>query len=85
MRNRLFVLGRFAHDPQCVLAAVYRLALVALKECANFPFCLIFLRQMRLKLLIAPFAYADGRRVLLYDPQFALLHNCSLAHLAGRA
>jgi hypothetical protein len=36
-------------------------------------------------LRVAPFAYADGWRGLLHDPQFAFLHDCSLAHLAGRA
>jgi hypothetical protein len=30
-------------------------------------------------LSVTPFAYADGRRALLHDSQFALLHDCSLA------
>jgi hypothetical protein len=34
---------------------------------------------------VAPLTHSDGRRTSLYDPQFALLHDCSLAHLAGRA
>jgi hypothetical protein len=35
-----------------------------------------------LELSVATFTYADGRRALLYDPQFSLLHDCSLAHQA---
>ena len=76
MRSRLLVLGRFAHDPQRVLTAVYRLALVGIELCLNIRI---------LELSVAPLAYADGRRGLFYDPQFALLHDCSLAHHAGRA
>jgi hypothetical protein len=35
-------------------------------------------------LRVAAFAYADGQRGLFHYPQFALLHDCSLTHLAGR-
>ncbi|PYV75995.1 MAG: hypothetical protein DMG96_15410 [Acidobacteria bacterium] len=39
-----------------------------------------------LELSIAPFTYADcWKWGFLYDPQFALPHDCSLAHLVGRA
>jgi len=73
MTNRLFVLGRFAHDPQSILAAIYRLALVSVKLC---------LKIGTLKLSIAPFA---DRKARFYSSQFALRHDCSLAHMARRA
>jgi hypothetical protein len=72
----------FPHDPQSVLAAVNGLALVGFKLCLNIG---VWARKVGLELGVAPFAYADGRRALLYDPQFALLHDCSLAHQAGGA
>ena len=76
MRDRLLVLGRFAHDPQSVLTAIGELAFVGVKLCLNIAI---------LELGVASFATANGRRGSLYDPQFALRHDCSLAHLAGRA
>jgi hypothetical protein len=75
MRNELLVFGRLAHDPQRVLAAIYRLALMGIKLRLNID---------TLKLSVAPFADGDGRRGWFYDPQFALRHDCSLAHFAGR-
>ena len=72
----LFAFRSFAHDPQGVLAAVHGLALVGVELCLNIGI---------LELRVAPFAYADGRRGLFHDPQFALCHDCSLAHPAGRA
>jgi hypothetical protein len=76
MRNKLLFFRRLAHDPQSILTAVYRLALVGIELCLNIGI---------LELSVAPFAYADGWMALLYDPQFALLHDCSLAHSVGRA
>ena len=76
MRNRLLVLGRFAHDPQSVLTTIGERAFVGVKLCLNIGIP---------ELSVASFAYADGRGGSLYDPQFALLHDCSLAHPAGRA
>jgi hypothetical protein len=81
MRNRLLVLGRFAHDPQSVLAAIHRLALVSIELCLNISF---FIRKVRLELSVAPFADTDGGRGWFHDSQFAFLHDCSLAHLEGR-
>jgi hypothetical protein len=75
MKNRLFIFGSFAHDSQRILTAVHRLALVGVELCLNIG---------TLELSITPFAHANGWGRLLYDPQFALWHNCSLAHLAGR-
>ena len=78
MRNSLLVFGRFAHYPQGVLTAVYRLALVGIELRLNVG-CI---RKAGLELSVAPFADADGRRAWFYDPQLALLHDCSLAHPA---
>ena len=76
MRDRLLVLGRFAHDSRGILTAIGERAFVGVKLCLNIGI---------LELSVASFTYADGRRGSLYDPQFALRHDCSLAHLAGRA
>jgi hypothetical protein len=59
-------------------------AFVANKKAVNFPLCLSFPPQSRLKLFIAALTYADDlERRFLYDSQVALQHNCSLAHSAG--
>jgi hypothetical protein len=85
MTSRLLVFGRLAHDSEGILAAIYRLALVARKQHAKLPFGLLFVGQIGLKLFIAGFADANhGRRVAFYDPKFSLCHDHSLAHLAGR-
>ncbi len=79
----LLAFGRFAHDPQRVLAGVHRFALVILKLYLNVG---VWIRKAGLELSITPFTYADGRgRGFLHDSQFSLLHDCSLAQLAGRA
>jgi hypothetical protein len=85
--TRLFVFRRLLHDPQSVLAAVYCLALVGIKSGPDFILRLIFSisELTRLELSIASFADADTWNVSLYDAELALLHNCSLAHSAGRA
>jgi hypothetical protein len=75
MRTRLLVFRSLAHDAEGVLASIHQLALVRFKLCLNIG---------TLELSVAPFTYADGWRRSFYDSQFALLHNCSLAHLAGR-
>ncbi len=78
--KRLLVFRGFPHDPQGVLAAVYRLALVVIKLCLNVGFRI---QNAGLKLHITAFANAyGGERSLFHDPQFALLHDRSLAHLA---
>lgn len=73
--KRLLVFRSLAHDPQCVLAGVHRLALVGVKLCLNI---------IALELGATSFADAESRRGLLYDPQFALGHDLSLAQSAGR-
>ena len=79
----LLAFGCFAHDAESVLATVYGLALVIIKLHLNIG---VWIRETRLELGITPFANADGRDWrFLHDPQFAIQHDCSLAHQAGRA
>ena len=68
-------------DSQGILATVYRLAPVGVKLCLNID---IWEKFAGPELSIATFADADCRKGLLYDPQFALLHDCSLAHSVER-
>src|SRR6267143_1271465 len=79
MRNRLFILGRFPHDPQSILATVYRLAFMGIKRGFNESF------GVGLKLQIATLTYASYRRSFFHDSQLALRHTPSLAHLTIRA
>ena len=71
MRNRLLAFGRLAHDPQSVLTAVERLAVVGVERGLN-------LRVRPVKLRTAPFADSKGR-IALDDSQFAFCHATSLA------
>jgi len=80
--KRLLVFRGFPHDPQGILTAVCQLALMSIKLRLNVG---IWRGKARPELGIAPFTYAEGWKGSLYDLQSALLHNCSLAHLAGRA
>jgi hypothetical protein len=80
--KQLLAFRGFPHNPQGVLAAVCQLALMRVELCLNMGLCG---RKARLELSVAPLAYADGGRHSFYDPQFALLHDSSLAHQAGRA
>ena len=77
------------HDPQRVLTAVYRLAFVGIELVANAYQCSIWVCQSLAhyaELSIAALTDAErwGLSGIFYDPQFALRHDCSLAHLAGR-
>lgn len=73
--RKLLAFRRLVYDPQSVLAAIHRLALVGIELCLNIGI---------LELSVAALTHADGRRGLLYDPQLALGHVQSLAHLGGR-
>ena len=73
MENKLFIVGRFAHDPQGILAAVGQFALMGIERGLNF------LLRFALKLRVTALANANHRRGLLYDSQLALWHNLSLA------
>jgi hypothetical protein len=70
--SRLLVFRSFAHDPQGVLAAVQLFALVGVK---------LYLHVLALELSATSFA---NTKPLFHDPQFALRHDFSLAHLAWR-
>jgi hypothetical protein len=79
----LLTLRGLAHDPQRVLAAVYRCALVGIELYLNSG---KWVWKVRLELGVASLAYANGwGRVFLDDPQASVRHDASLAHLAGRA
>jgi hypothetical protein len=73
MKNRLFIFGRFAHDPQRILAAVGQFALVGIECGFNF------LLRFGLELQITAFANANHRCGLFYDSQLTLWHDLSLA------
>jgi hypothetical protein len=86
MRNRLFVLSRFAHDPQGILTTIHRFALVGIELPLD--------SRLRIpavgiagELCVAPFADSECRDVSgsLYDPKIALGHIQSLAHREGWA
>jgi hypothetical protein len=61
----LLIFGRFAHDPQSVLATIYRLTFMSIELSFHIG---------TFELGIAAFAHTDGRRVSLYDSQIALGH-----------
>lgn len=69
--KRLLAFGSFAHDPQRVLAAIQRLAIVGIECGPN-------LGVRSIKLRTATFADAKGG-ILFHDPQFAFRHEYSLA------
>src|SRR6266446_10924443 len=81
--KQLLVVGRLGDDPKGVLTAVERLALVGIKLCGNVS---LGIRGARLELCVTALTEANDRRWrYFHDPQFALVHDCSLAHQAGRA
>jgi len=82
----LLIFCGFPNDPQSVLAAVQGLALMTREKRINLPFCRFFFEFGRLKLCVAAFAHGmNETRSPSYHAQFALRHDCSLAHMAGRA
>jgi hypothetical protein len=84
--KQLFTFRGFLHDPQCVLAAIHRLAFVGIKLPLNVRLGISTVRVSG-KLRVATLADSECRNVpdSLYDPKVALRHDWSLAHLAGRA
>jgi len=81
----LFFRG-LAHDPQSVLATVYRLTLVDVKLCLDGRLGIPHIGVSR-ELGTTAFADSEHRDVPnpFHDSQIALSHTESLAHLAGRA
>jgi hypothetical protein len=74
--KKLFTFGRFAYDPQSILATVYGLALVGVK---------LSLNVIAFESGVTSFADAKSRGTLFHDPQLALWHDSSLAQWEGRA
>jgi hypothetical protein len=71
MRNRLFVLGSFADDPQSILTGIQRLAVVGIERGLNLGIGAAKLRTT---------AFTDGEgRIPLHDSQLAFRHENSLA------
>ena len=65
--KRLLVFGSFAHDPQRILAAVQRLAIVGIERGVN-----LGVRTAKLRAT----AFADGKSGIAFDnSQFALRHD----------
>ena len=82
----LFVFRGFLHDPQGILTAVYGLALVGVELLLDSRLSIPPVRVSS-KLPVATFTDSEHWYIpnLFHDPKIALLHGCSLAHLAGRA
>ena len=72
MRNRLLVVRRFTHDPQRVLAAIYRLTFVAPERCFDFLF------RITSELRIAAFANSNHGLRSLDNAELAFRHASSL-------
>jgi hypothetical protein len=88
--KQLLVLRGLPHDPKSVLTTVYRFAGVSIELFLDTALGLSKLTQnvhVCRELRVTPLTDAQDRDAfgLLYDPKFALLHDCSLAHQAGRS
>jgi len=81
---RLLSLGRFADDPQRVLAAIHRLALVGVELALDGRLCISTVRVSG-ELCVTSLADSKSRNVSgsLYDPKIAFSHVQSLAHREG--
>jgi hypothetical protein len=78
--KRLLAFGGFADDPQSVLAAVYRFALVCVELLLNHPCCVLdgeFPSVGYPELLVAAHAYpkVGGGADAFNDPKFAFWHE----------
>ena len=82
----LLAFGRLAHDPQCILTAVHRLALVGIELPLDGRLRISPIRVCA-ELRIASFADSECRDIpdSLYDPKIAFWHDRSLAHQTGSA
>jgi hypothetical protein len=74
--RQLFAFRGLAHDAQGILTAVHHPAFVEIELCLNI---------ITPELSVATFTHPTGHRMTHYDSQFALLHDSSLAQLAGMA
>jgi hypothetical protein len=85
----LFVLCGFADDPQCILAAIGRPALVRVELLLNLGLRLSLRSLPRLmngELCAAKLANSEDGNILnfLDNSQISFRHGGSLAHVAGR-
>jgi hypothetical protein len=74
MKNRLFIFGSFADNPQGILAAIGQFALVGSEG------ILKGLLGITLELRIATLTNTEHRRGVSYDSEIVLWHDLSLAH-----
>ena len=81
----LLLVRCFVDDPQCILAAVHRFALVNGERLHYFGVRLLPRPFIGPELLVATLTHTDSWGRFLYDPQTALGHVQSLAHREGRA
>jgi hypothetical protein len=84
--KQLLTFRGFLHDPQCVLATVYRLTFVGIELPLNVRLGISTVRVSG-KLCVATLTDSERRNIpnSLYDPKVATGHDSSLAHLAGSA
>jgi hypothetical protein len=82
---KLFAFRGFAHDSQGVLAAVYRLAPVAVELLPNLFLCSIRIAQAGPEVGVASFADRKPVEPFFHYPQSAFHHIQSLAHREGWA
>ena len=80
MRNKLLVFRSFAHDPQRILAAIHRLALVGGEPSFNVGFGSSRVGVYRLELDIAGFTDSNDRRNKLDESQLSFRHALSFPH-----
>lgn len=84
--KRLLVFRGLAHKGKGVLASIHRFTDVISEQLTNFFYGVAGKMGIGFELGTAAFTHAEGRiSVIPHDPQFALGHDRSLAHLAGRA
>jgi hypothetical protein len=77
----------FTHDPQSILTAVQRLTFVGIESRVDGVFSPAERVRVGCKLRVTALTDAEqwDASGLLYDPQFALFHDSSLAHWRGKA
>lgn len=74
MKGRLFIFGRFADDPQRILAAICQFALMSGKGTLDG------LLRIAFELQNTALANTEHRRGFSRDSEFALRHGFSLTH-----
>ena len=90
IKVRLLIFRGFFYDPQGILAAVHRFAGMTIELLLDTDLSfreILKLARVCRELCIASVTHSENRNFFtsFYDPEFALRHDCSLAHLARRA